>query len=163
MSNYATAREVWRHAPPSFPTLKFLELSTVRLLLRPFSGQNNASQWPDNQVFHTHCTVQHQFWLSNCSLISQATLFVNEACEINCLLGRTESCWEGDTHLHCSQPSCKFQHVTSQHALYAWRPCMGVHWAMVLIGDTKQAMSERKSDLVETALTWLGATALSLA
>ena len=62
---------------------------------------------------------------------------------------------------HCLQLSHKFQHVTSlQHVLCAWEPCMGVHQAMALTGDAKQAMSEGKSGLVETSLTRPVATAL---
>ena len=41
--------------------------------------------------------------------------------------------------------------------LCAWGPCMGVHRAMVLIGDAKQATSEGKSGTVETRLTGLAA------
>ena len=42
------------------------------------------------------------------------------------------------------------------------RPCVGVHQAMALIGDDKQATGEEKSDLVETGLTGLAAMALFL-
>ena len=46
-----------------------------------------------------------------------------EACETNCYLVKTESCWKicGTVLLHCSQPSCKFQHGT-----YVFR---GIAWA----------------------------------
>ena len=33
--------------------------------------------------------------------------------------------------------------------MYSWGPCVGVRWAMALIGDTKQAMGEGKSGPVE--------------
>ena len=39
-------------------------------------------------------------------------------------------------------------------------PCMGVHRAIALLGDAKQAMSEGKSGPVETGLTGPVATAL---
>ena len=41
-------------------------------------------------------------------------------------------------------------------------PCVGLRRAMALIGDAKQPTGERKSDPVETGLTGLAATALTL-
>ena len=52
----------------------------------------------------------------------------------------------------------KLQHVASQCLLCAWSLCVG----RVLIGDAKQVMSEGKGGPVETGLTWLATTALSL-
>ena len=58
---------------------------------------------------------------------------------------------------HGSQPSREFQHVT----------CVvgglhGIHQAMALIDNAKQAMSEGKSGPVETGLTGHGLTATAL-
>ena len=50
-------------------------------------------------------------------------------------------------------------HLPTQHA---WSPCVGIHQVMALIGDAKQAMSEGKSGLVETGLTWLVSMALTI-
>ena len=93
-----------------------------------------------------HCTIQHWFRLSNCL---QAKPFVDETSETNLSLGRMESCWEDDLEeilSHCSQPSRKFQHVTSQRTLWV---CQAMD-RMALIGNTKQAMSEGKSGSIET-------------
>ena len=50
--------------------------------------------------------------------------------------------------LHCLQPSCiMFQHFTMR--------AMGIHRALALVGDAKQAMGEEKSGPVETGLTGL--------
>ena len=58
---------------------------------------------------HLFCLlcVQDWFWLPNHSLISQATLIVDEACESNHL----EEWQEEDFLSHCSY---KFQHVYSK-------------------------------------------------
>ena len=84
----------------------------------------------------------------------KATPFASEACETNRSLVRTESWWmtSGTVLLHCSQPSCKFQHAS--------RRCVGIRQAMALIGNARQATSEGRSDPVETGLTGLAATAL---
>ena len=68
---------------------------------------------------------------------------------------------------HCSQPSCKFQHVT---CVLVGLASVGVCRATALIGDakqarvwrreTKQATGEGKSGPVETGLTGTAATAL---
>ena len=44
--------------------------------------------------------------------------------------------------------------------LCACGPCVGVRQAIALIGDTRQAMSEGKSGLIETRLTRALAAAL---
>lgn len=52
-------------------------------------------------------------------------------------------------------------HVSTCY-LCSWMPCVHICWAVVLIGNTKQATSEVKSSQVETELTRLAATALWL-
>ena len=145
-------------------------LEAVRLLLRPFLGQIDDFR---TLKFHmhkylpfpiAHCAVQHWFWLLNRLLISQATAFTDVASETNLSFERT--CLEEDLEeilSHCSQQCRKFQHVTSQHVLYVCGLCVSGHQAMgqmVLMGDAKQDMSEEKSGLVETWITWSAATAL---
>ena len=68
----------------------------------------------------------------------------------------------GQNILHAWIPTFFPAHCTvcSQRALCVGGPCMGVRGVMVLIGDTKQAMSEGKSGPVEIGLTWPVATAL---
>ena len=61
--------------------------------------------------------------------------------------------------LYCLQSSSKFQ-KSSPNAYCVHG--MGVFWAMVLIGNAKQATSKLKSGLVETWLTRLAAMALLL-
>ena len=61
--------------------------------------------------------IQFAYWL-------KATSFIGEACETNCLLVRTESCWKEDlwnSSVSLFAASCKFQHGT-----YVLR---GVAWA----------------------------------
>ena len=48
MRKHATARGVWGHAPPE----TFLNLEAMRLLLRQFLGQNDASRRPGDRVLY---------------------------------------------------------------------------------------------------------------
>ena len=48
MRKHATARGVCGYAPPG----NFCNLKAMRLLLRPFMGQYDASQRPDDRVSH---------------------------------------------------------------------------------------------------------------
>ena len=48
MRKHATARVVWGHAPSG----NFGNLEAMRLLLRPFLDQNDASRKPDDRVLH---------------------------------------------------------------------------------------------------------------
>ena len=76
MQKHATARGVWGHAPPE----NFWNLEALRLLLRPFLSQYDASWRPDDRVSDVcplHCTTL--VWLSDRSLTSQATPFTDEA------------------------------------------------------------------------------------
>ena len=79
--------------------------------------------------------------------------------ETNCLLGRMESCWKTWKSFYALFAA--ISQVSTCH-LCPWGPCMGVRWAMVLIGNAKQATSEGKSGPVETGLTELVATTLSI-
>lgn len=89
--------------------------------------------------------LYHWFWLPDHSLMSQATRFADdEAHKTNCLLGRMKSVVR------------KFQHVTSQRTVCIWALCEC--WSS--IGANSQHQARRKSDPVETRLTWLAATAL---
>ena len=64
--------------------------------------------------------------------------------------------------MHCSQPPCKFQHVTTRYAGGGGLACVGVRRTLAQFGDAKQAMGEGKSDPVETGLTGSAATALRI-
>ena len=148
------------------PVLNFLHLEVMRLLLRPLLDQYVASWRPvDMQTFtcmnvYPLCPlfVQHWYWLSNCSLTSQATPFADEA-------------WRPIAHLEerkvvgrKTQKSsfalfAVILQVSKCH-LCAWGPCLSVHQAMALIGNAKQAMSGGESGTVETGLTGQAATAL---
>ena len=116
-------RGIWGHAPPG----KFLNLG-ARLLLRPILGQYDASRRPNDSVFLINAILPIALYTTGVSFPIQfayrlkATPFAGEACETNCSPVRTKSCWKtrGTVLLHCSQPSCKFQHGT-----YVFR---GVVW-----------------------------------
>ena len=103
--------------------------------------------------------MQYCFWLSNCSLISQATPFPDEACETNCSLGRMESCWKENPKEFFALFAVILQ-VSTCH-LCALGPCVGVHRAMVLTSDAK-ATGEEKSGPVDTGLTRPAAMTLIL-
>ena len=88
------------------------------------------------------------------TIISQVTPFAHQACETNHLLGETESCWEEDSEdiiSHCLQPS---QCITSRHTLCAWGSCVGIYWALALIGSAKQAAVETR--LTQVFRIWSG-------
>ena len=80
MCKYTTAREVWGHTPH--------KLEAMKLLLRPFwakmmllGGQTtefNMHEYLPFLLVAPYSTAWFQ--LSNCSLISQATPFTDEAC-----------------------------------------------------------------------------------
>jgi len=78
-------------------------------------------------TFLAHYASQHWFQLPNHSLISQAPLFTDEACETNYLL---ERCWEKDPEDLENleeirlQPSCWFQLVTCECALCTREPAI---------------------------------------
>ena len=89
------------------------------------------------------------FWLSDRSLISQATPFADHS------VGRMENCWKTRSFaLFAALVLCCNM---SPHCVRA----MGVVCrALALFGDAKQAMGEGKSGPVETGLTGPVATAL---
>ena len=58
----------------------------MRLLLRQFCRQYDASRRPDDRV--SHCIVQHWFWFSNRSLISHAIIVRLEEWKVVGRLGR---------------------------------------------------------------------------
>ena len=130
------------------PQKNFVTYPAMRLLLRPFWGQM--------MLLEGRC-IQHWFQLSERSLTSQATGFAYEDCKTNRLWER-ESCWKEDSEkLFHSVRSL----VTSFNISHVWLgTCVGIRQATVLIGNTKQAMSEEKSGLVETGLTGPAAMAL---
>ena len=133
----------------------------MRLLLEPFFSQNAASRQSDDKLSHawmstspSYSTVQNWFRFPNCLLTLQAPLNFDECCEPNRLLEqRTGSCWEEDSEnleilLHCLQPPPKIWNVTCHLQTcipWAYWSCVGIRWAMVLIGNAKQAISEEKS------------------
>ena len=98
-------------------------LEAMRLLLRhiwaktmPFRRQMTEYHVHDYLPFPTAlCSVQHWFPPANRLLISQATPFSGKVCETNRLHEMQENLEE--MLLHCSQPSHKFQCVTSRHVL----------------------------------------------
>ena len=84
-------RRVWGHAL----SIKFLPM---RLHLRPFLGQYDASQRPEGRVSHEylHFLPIVLYTISVGFLIQfvyrpKATPFADEACKTNCSLVRTES------------------------------------------------------------------------
>ena len=119
------------------PQKRFWNLEAMILLLRLFWSQYYASRRLDNRVSHvwvstlsTHCVVQHWFRLSDRSLTSQATPFVDEACETSRSLGRSGSCWK--TRKSSFALSTAISQVSTCH-LCAWGPCVGGHQAMALL------------------------------
>ena len=146
-----------RACPP--PPWKFWGYE-ITLILRPFLGQNNASRRSGDRAPHAPFLCRTAS--PNHSLISQTTTVTDEACETSHLLGKTES-WRlrklGRDSSPVSRHLASFQ--WSPEVLCACGPCVGVCRAVVLIGNTMQATSEGKSDLVETRLTWPVATALN--
>ena len=88
-------------------------------------------------------------------LSAETTPFAGEACEINCLLVRTESCWK----THRTALFAAISQVSTWY-LYALGRCVGIRQAMTLIGNARQATSEEKSGPVETGLTGPAAMAL---
>ena len=85
-------RGIWGHAPPEM----FWNLEAMRLLLRPFLGQYNASWRPDDRVSHQWIAnlfahfVKHR-WCQlpiPCAYRSKAKHFAGEACKTNHSLGR---------------------------------------------------------------------------
>ena len=67
-----------------------------------------------------------------------------------------ESCWKEDLEeLFCTVHShlTSFNiHRATRH-LYGWGSCVGIHRAIALIDDAKQASGKGARDLVETGLT----------
>ena len=119
----------------------------MRLLLRPFLGQNNDSQRPDNRVLHAWTSTPF-CPLCHIALVSAFRSLVNLTSHTLCRsLGRTENCWK-------TRCVCSYLVICCNMS-----PCcvraMGVCRALALFGDTKQAMGEGKSGPVETGLTAL--------
>ena len=71
MCKYATAREVWGHAPPE----NFWNLEASGTTFGLLGGQTKATEFQ----MYAYCVVQHWFWLSDRSLTLQATPFADEA------------------------------------------------------------------------------------
>ena len=146
---HVTGMGVWRHAPPE----NFWNLEAVRLLLRSFLGQYNASWRPDDRVprvnIYPFCPLHHiQHWFQLSDIVRLPHKAHPSLMRLVRLIVRTGKLLE-----HSQEFFCKFQHVTCVRG--------GVHQVMVLISNAKQAMSEGKSGLVETGLTRPAATALS--
>ena len=97
------------------------------------------------------------FRLSDRSLISQTTPFVDEAGETNRSLGRMESCW--NTRKIFFRTVCSHLVLCFNISPRCVR-AMGVCQALALFCDAKQAMGEGKSGPVETGLTGPEAMAL---
>jgi len=86
---------------------------------------------------------------------SKAAPFTGEACETNHSFVRTESCWKKDSR----NSSVALIAAISQGStwyLCASGSCLGVHWAMALIGKPRVG----KSGPIETGLTGPAVTAL---
>ena len=77
----------------------------------------------------------------------EATSFASEACETNPSLVRTESCWKNSRNSSVALFAAISQ--VSTRYLCASGRCVGVHRAMALIGNNRQANSEGKSGPVE--------------
>ena len=109
--------------------------------------------------FPACCVVQDWFQLPNLLLISQATPLVDEACKTN-RLEEGQVVWRKTSihTVHSHLASFNMSPPDIRHCVCG--PFIGVCRTMALIGDTKQAMSEGKSGLVETGLTGLAARAL---
>ena len=116
-------RGVWGHAlPENFWEFRGYEMASQIIStfettfgpIRCFSEARQPRFTCMNVYLSAHCVVQHWFWFSD--IVSQATPFADETRKIHYhSLGRTESCWGGRLgrdSSHCSQTSCKFEHVT---------------------------------------------------
>ena len=123
MCKHATARGVWGHAPPE----NFWNLEAMKLLLRPFLGQNNASRRPETEFYmHEHLPFlpvapysTAWFRLSDRSLISQATPFADRS------VGRTENCWK--TRSFALFAAISYYVATCRHAVCVpW--AFAEHW-----------------------------------
>ena len=89
----------------------------------------------------------------------KTTPIAGEACETNRSLVRTESCWKEDLRNSSVALFAAISQVSTWYLCAAGR-CMGVHQAMALIGNARQATGDGKCGPVETGLTGLAATAL---
>ena len=132
------------------------DLEAIRLLLRPFLGQYGASQRPDSRVSHVWMSTLSAncawFWLSNHLLISKPHLLqMRLARLIVCLEERKVVARKSSFTLFGA-----ISQVSTCH-LCAWGPCVGVHQAIMLIGNTKETTSEGKtwSKLTRPAVTAL--------
>ena len=79
----------------------------------------------------------------------KATPFAGEACETKHLVARMESCWKEDSRNSSVTLFTAISQVSTRYLCGSGR-CVGVHLAMALIDDARQAMSEGKSGPVET-------------
>ena len=110
---------------PPPPQENFGNLESMRLLLRPFLGQNDAYRRSDDSFtsVHEHLPVAPYstawFWLSDRSLISQATPFADRS------VGRTENCWK--TRSFALFAAISYYVVTCHHAVCVpW--AFAEHW-----------------------------------
>ena len=112
-----------------------------------------------------YCAVQRWFWLFDRLLIRK--LHPSQMSLVRLIVHSEEQKVVGRktrkrffctvcSHLNMSPPNVRCVYVLCRN----W---LGIHWSMALIGDTKQTMSEGKSDPVEIELIWLVTTALQLA
>ena len=117
MRKHATARGVWGHGPLEI----FGNLEAMRLLLRPFLGQYDASRRPDSRACFTCMTFLPNASYSTGFGFPIVRLPHPLQMRLTRLIVRLE---EGKVVgrlrrvlSHCSQPSRKFQHVTTEQ----WR------------------------------------------
>ena len=123
MRKHAIARMVWGNAPQEDAQ----NLVAMRLLLRAFLGQNNASRWPDEEfhmheypsTFPAHRTQWHWFQLPDRLLSCKSHLWKNE----KLLRGRLRR----DSFTLFAAIS---QVLACQIQMLACGPCMGVQRAI---------------------------------
>ena len=118
-------------------------------------------------TFSAHCGVQHWFWVSNHLLILQMKVVRLIVYFVHKLLGGRLTGRLGDAFapFACSHlTSFNMWHIaitglTSQRMCW---PCVGIQWALALICDAKEALSEGKNGPVETGLTGPASMALNV-
>ena len=148
MHKQAKARWIWRHGSPE-------SVWNLRAMTLLFRGQTTEFHMHKHLPFlpiASHKLVS----VSYCLLISQATPFTDEACDTT--TWKMETCWKEDSEEFFALFAVILQ-VSTCH-LCAWGHCVSVCWAMMLIGNAKQATGGGKSGVVETGLTGLVAMVL---
>ena len=131
------------------PHKNFLNLGAMRLLLRPFLDQYDASRRPDDRVSH-ECHSAHCVILCWCHVYPiqfayrpKATPFAGEVCKTNCSLVRTGKV----VGRHVEQFYCTVRVPSYQYStwyLCASGLCVGVRRTMVLISNARPSHKRGK-------------------